>query len=317
MRRFALGLCIALGLAGICVGSACLGSKLALEHLAAGSLPVDLRSQLEVNYHGEEAPSYLPPLESSVSQQTRQDEARLAVRFSQQDLEFVPVFSSLPDWQAVPTPGWLLTPQATGPSANSTPAPGPEPAAGGSTPPGSTRKSFVDRYGPYPDADTYISEGASNTNYSSADELVVSNAAGRRARILFNVKPVGLTGPGRLERAFLHIYMASSIGAGESVTVHRVTAPWDATTATWDSVLGGQFDTEAATGIDIKNAGWKVVDITAVMREWVENSAESYGVILTAPAAGEDVTATFYSSNHADPLLRPWLEATFISTGDR
>src|SRR3989304_96080 len=86
MRRTLVGLCLALGLASICVGSACLGSKLALERPAAGTLPVDLRSELEADYHGEEAAAYLAPLEPAVSEQAREDAAQLAVRFSWQDL---------------------------------------------------------------------------------------------------------------------------------------------------------------------------------------------------------------------------------------
>jgi hypothetical protein len=39
-------------------------------------------------------------------------------------------------------------------------------------------------------------------------------------------------------------------------------------------------------------------------------------VMLMAPAAGDDVAVTSHSGNHADPLLRPRLEATFIAPGD-
>ena len=317
MRRTVPVLCLVLGLASICLGSAWLGSKLALDHLAAGSLPVDLRSGLEVDYHGEATPSYLPPLEASVSQQAQEDEARLAVRFSGQDLEFVPVFSSLPDWQAVPTPGWMLTPEAAPtteePATASMPEPGAESATEGSTSPGSTRESLVDRYGPFADADTWIAEDAGQTNYSGADELHVSNSAGHRERILLDIRPLGLTGSATLERAVLHIYMASSTGTGASVTVNRVTAAWDPAAATWESVMGGRFDAEPATTIDTASAGWKTLDITPLMRKWLDGSAGSYGVILTAPAAGEDATATFCSSNHPDPLLRPWLEVRFTA----
>jgi hypothetical protein len=175
--------------------------------------------------------------------------------------------------------------------AESKPVPGANSASEGSTPAGSTRKSFVDRYGPYPDADTYIAEEASHTNYSGAGELLVSSSTGHRKRVLFNIKPVGLTGLGALQRAVLHIYMSTSTGMGEMVTVNRVTAPWDPATATWESALGGRFDSEATTSIDITSAGWKVVDITPQMREWLEHSAESYGVILTAPTAGEDAAS--------------------------
>jgi hypothetical protein len=320
MRRTLLGLCLALGLASICVGSAWLASRLALERLAAGSLPVDLRSELEVDYRREDASSYLPALEPSVSEQAREDEVQLAVQFSWEDLDFVPVFSSLPDWQAVPTPIRLLTPAATGPAekppGDSTPTPRPESTAERSPPPGSPRTSFVARFGPYPDADTYIAEEAKNTNYAAADEMYVSNTIGRRERILIAISPAGLIRSGTLERAVLHIYMASSVGTGEPVTVNRVTAPWDPTTATWESVLGGQFDAAAATSIDTKSAGWKVLDITPLMREWLEGSSKNYGVILTAPAAGGDIIATFYGSNHPDPLLRPWLEVSFIAPSD-
>ena len=317
MRRTLLALCLVLGLASICVGCAWLASKLALEHLAAGSLPVDLRSELDANYGREDAPSYLPALEPSVSEQAREDEVQLAVQLSWEDLEFVPVFSSLPDWRAVPTPVRLLTPAATGPAeetpGDSAPTSPPESTAEPSRLPGSSRNSFVVRFGPYSDADTYVAEQAPTTNYAATDEMYVSSTAGRRERILIAISPAGLTRSGMLERAVLHIYMASSTGTGEPLMVQRVTAPWDPTTATWESVLGGQFDVAAATSIDTENAGWKVLDITPLMREWLEGSSKNYGVILTAPASGGDISATFYGSNHPDPLLRPWLEASFVA----
>ncbi len=299
------------------MGSVWLASSLALGHLAAGSLPVDLKSELEADYRSENTSSYLPALEPSVSQQAREDAAQLAGEFSWEDLEFVPVFSSLPDWQAVPTPARLLTPAATAPAeeppGDSTPAPHPESTAERSPPPGSPRNSSAVRFGPYPDADTYIAEEAPSTNYAAAGEMYVSNTIGRRERILIAISFAGLIRSGTLERAVLHIYMASSVGTGEMVTVNRLTAPWDPTAATWESVFGGRFDEAAATSIDTKSAGWKVVDITPLMQEWLEASSKNYGVILTAPAAGGDITATFYGSNHPDPLLRPWLEVSFIA----
>jgi hypothetical protein len=320
MRRTLLGLCVVLGLASICVGSVWLASSLALGHLAAGSLPVDLRSGLEADYHPEDAPSHLPALEPSVSQQAREDEAQLAAQFSWEDLEFVPVFSSLPDWQVVPTPARLLTPAATGPAeeppGDSTPTRSPESTAEPSPAQGSGRNSFVVRFGPYADADAYIAEDANNTNYAAAGEMYVSNTIGRRERILVAISPAGLIRSGTLERAVLHIYMASSVGTGEPVTVNRVTAPWDPATATWGSVLGGRFDAAPVASIDTESAGWKALDITPLMREWLEGASKNYGVILTAPAAGGDIIATFYGSNHPDPLLRPWLEASFTGPGD-
>jgi hypothetical protein len=289
--------------------------------LAAGSLRADLKSELEVDYHPEDAPSHLPVLEPGVSQQAREDEAELAAQFSWEDLEFVPVFSSLPDWQVVPTPGRLLTPAATGPAAQqppggSTPTPLPRSTAESSPPPTAPRTSSVVRFGPYPDADTYIAEEAPDTGYAAAGEIHVSSAIGRRERILMAVSPAGLARSGTLQRAVLHIYMASSVGAGQPVTVNRVTAPWDPATATWESVSGGRFDDAPETSIDTETAGWKVVDITPLMREWLEGSSKNYGVILMASAAGGDTTATFYGSNYPDPLLRPWLEVTFTAPGD-
>jgi hypothetical protein len=319
MRRTLLGLCLVLGLASVCVASAWLASRVALERLEAGSLPADLRSELDADYRPEEAPSHLPPLEPGVSEQAREDAAQLALQFSWEDLHFVPVFSSQPDWQAVPTPTQLLTPAAMGPAAEqpegSTPAPPAESTAEPSPQPGSSSTSFVARFGPYPDADTYIAEESKDTNYASADELRVSNAVGRRERILIAISPAGLVSSGTLKRAVLHIYMVSSVGTGEPVTVHRVTAPWDPATATWESVSGGRFDATAATSIDSGSAGWKALDITPLVREWLEGSTENYGVILTAAAAGEDITATFYGSNYSDPLLRPWLEVSFAAPG--
>lgn len=320
MRRIALGLCLLLGLASICVGSAWIGSKLAMGRLATNSLPADLRSELEADYRGEGVSLSLPPLEPGVSEQARQDAADLAVRYSWPDLEFVPVFSSLPDWQAVPTPGWLLTPTASAPAqepvAHSTPPGEGEQPAEGPPPASPRRNTVVVRFGPYPDADTYISEEASNTNHSGVDELRVSSTTGRRERTLVGIRPLGLTAQGEPERAVLHIYMASSAGTGESVMVNRVMDPWDAATATWQAVAGGRYDPEAVASIDISSTGWKAADITTLVRGWLQGSVESYGVILTAPGIGEDVAVTFHSGNHPDPLLRPWLEVTFIAGSD-
>jgi len=78
----------------------------------------------------------------------------------------------------------------------------------------------------------------------------------------------------------------------------------------------GRFDAAAATSIDTESTGWKVLDITPLMQEWLEGSSQNYGVILTAPAAGGDIAATFYGSNHPDPLLRPWLEVSFAAPRD-
>lgn len=320
MRQTLLRLCLALGLAGVCVGSAWLASRIALQRSAAASLPVDLRSELEADYHGEDMPPRLPPLERTVSEQAREDEVQLATRFSREDLDFVPVFSTLPDWQAVPTPVWVLTPAATGPAegtlGDSMPTPGSESDPEGSSPPSSVVKKAFVRFGPYPDADTYIAEGTSNTNYSGAEALHVSNTAGRRERALIAISLPGSIESSGVEQAALHIYMGSSAGPDEPVTVHRVTAPWELSTATWESVSGGRFDAGAVASIDTESVGWKVLDITPLVQGWLEGSFRNYGIILTAPAAAVDSTATFHGSNHPDPLLRPWLEVSFRTASD-
>lgn len=320
MQQTLLRLCLALGLAGICVGSAWFASRLALQRSAAGSLPVDLRSELEVDYGREDSLPRLPPLEHRVSEQAREDEAQLATRFSREDLDFVPVFSTLPDWQAVPTPAWLLTPPATGPAEgplrDSTATPRLESTPERSSPSGSAMEKVVVRFGPYPDADTYIAEEASNTNYSGTDELHVSNTAGRRERALITIRLPGLIESSGLERAVLHIYMGSSIGPGEPVTVHHVTAPWEPSTATWESVSGGRFNADQVASIDTESVGWKELDITPLVRVWLEGSFQNYGIILAAPAVAVDSIATFHSSNYPDPLLRPWLEVSFSAASD-
>jgi hypothetical protein len=251
-------------------------------------------------------------LDRSVSEQARQDEVELVTRSSQADLDFVPIFSTLPDWQAVPTPAWMVTPATTAPTqeplGDATATPRPESTPEPSSSPGSARSKFVARFGPYPDADTYIAEGAGSTNYSGGDELRVSNGAGRRERALITIRIPGFIESTRLESAVLHIYMGSSAAPGDPVTVYRVTTPWDPGTATWESVSGGQFEADTAASIGTESVGWKEVDVTPVVRGWLEGSFNNYGIILASPAAAADSVATFHSSNHPDPLLRPWLE---------
>ena len=77
--------------------------------------------------------------------------------------------------------------------------------------------------------------------------------------------PLPCVPPGALiDSATFSIYVSSA--AGQTVNLHRITAPWVETLVTWNN-FGGAFDV-AVEGLFIADSvGWHSVDVTALVQE--------------------------------------------------
>ena len=68
------------------------------------------------------------------------------------------------------------------------------------------------------------------------------------------------------------------------------------------------YDTEAIN----KTLGYKVWDITAMVREWIAGPASNYGLLVNSDATkGADRYRTFASMEHPTAGLRPYLSITY------
>lgn len=122
--------------------------------------------------------------------------------------------------------------------------------------------------------------------------------------------PTGST----ITSAVFSIYVYSP--TNRLVSVHRVTAEWGETTATYNS-FNNSYD-PAVWGSFVADAvGWKSVDITGLVQAWAAGLYPNYGIALTEAQQWVDSNFTnYYSSDFPyDSTVRPKLVIGYIPPG--
>lgn len=111
-----------------------------------------------------------------------------------------------------------------------------------------------------------------------------------------------------VQSATLTLYVTST--GGETVEVHRATAPWLENTVTWNS-FAGAYDPTIVTTFVGAPPGFVTVDITSLVQGWMDGTYPNYGLYLKQ--AG---TNTFYrSSEDATQATRPKIEICIVGGG--
>jgi len=107
-----------------------------------------------------------------------------------------------------------------------------------------------------------------------------------------------------IDSATFSVYVRYYYG-GQTVRLHRVTAPWDEDTVTWDS-FGGSYDPAVAGSFVADGDGWRSVDVTALVQAWADGTYPNYGLLMEQDSA---YGTSYWSSEYLDVVeLRPKLE---------
>ena len=123
------------------------------------------------------------------------------------------------------------------------------------------------------------------------------------------VAQVEIPGGATIDSATFWIYVTGA--RNETVRAHRITAPWDETTVTWNS-FGGSFDPGVADSFVANSTGWKSLDVTALVQAWVDGTYANYGLLLEQ---GSTPSTTYHSSEYSTVELRPKLEICYTVPG--
>ena len=111
-----------------------------------------------------------------------------------------------------------------------------------------------------------------------------------------------------LNSATFTIYAEDFLGTSDHhLNVHRITAPWDEATVTFNS-FGGSFDPAIAASFTANGTGVYSCDVTSLVQSWLDGTYPDYGFLLEQPEA--DYTR-FVSSEYAVVNLRPKLELCY------
>jgi hypothetical protein len=112
-----------------------------------------------------------------------------------------------------------------------------------------------------------------------------------RSLIRFDVS--GYSSTIAVSQAVLYIYQVNA--QSYQINVHRVTEPWDETTATWstrDGVIpwlnpagGGTFDSAAVVArFPANSIGWRAVPIDpTLVQNWLNGTEPNHGLVLDVP----------------------------------
>lgn len=117
--------------------------------------------------------------------------------------------------------------------------------------------------------------------------------------------PLGTT----LASATLMVYITSE--HDQDVTVHRITAAWDEHTVTFGN-FGGAFDPTVIASFTADAQGWKSIDVTGLVSDWLDGTYDDFGFLLQQ---GSNAFTEYASSEHLNSDLWPKLEVCYTNGG--
>jgi hypothetical protein len=110
--------------------------------------------------------------------------------------------------------------------------------------------------------------------------------------------------------ATLHIYVSQAYG--HTIYVHRITAPWDEATVTWNSFAGAYASPAVTSFVTDQGNGWYEVELTDLVLDWINGVYNNYGILLDQTTV---VTpATQYRSKEYG-VNQPWMEVCYQENG--
>jgi len=184
--------------------------------------------------------------------------------------------------------------------------------------------------GPADGIDTMLRADQPNTNYGNQAFMMTDseNTPGRLMHSAIKFPLTAVPAGASILSATLNLNLFRNTGSQtDMVQAHRATRDWtegNGTTnsgATWNrydgvnawTTPGGDFDPTIAGSFVAAGTGWKSMDITGLIRDWVDGVYPNHGMILRSPPAPGNNEKRFYTSDDNRPALRPYLTICYQS----
>jgi len=139
----------------------------------------------------------------------------------------------------------------------------------------------------YADQDTWIDENSPDTNHASDNTLRVQNdpGSGENLHGLLRFDLSSLPAGTQINSAVAGFFVKVNDDK-RSINLHRVTAPWTETDATWDSIAG-HYDPQVEVAIPPKGGTdtWVEVNLTPLVQAWVNGGLPNHGILLQATSS--------------------------------
>jgi hypothetical protein len=154
--------------------------------------------------------------------------------------------------------------------------------------------------------DTWADAANPDVRLGRTSTLAVGNGADAFVRFDFSTLPAGTVG-GSVTKATLLLWVSAVASVGE-IDLHPVIDPWNEETLTWNArpTIGSTPAVTVAVTAALRER-FLVVDVTGLVREWLDGSTMNRGIALVAGVATPDVSAQFDSKESTGTSHEPRL----------
>src|SRR5579871_103997 len=160
-------------------------------------------------------------------------------------------------------------------------------------------------------ADAYLNPPNPTLNFGSSTTLNIGGGASVLIQVDLSNLPTGLTAA-NIQKATLTVYANRVFTAG-GLDVAPVTGPWSESTVTYNNrpTTGGPFQSNIPVSV---SASYVILDITALMQQWVTGTA-NYGVQISAAIAQPSTTVNLDSKEATSTSHAAYADITLVSGG--
>lgn len=155
-------------------------------------------------------------------------------------------------------------------------------------------------------ADAYVSTGSPNANNQFAPSNHVGGSGNRRSFVRFDMATLPAGTPGSQVAKASLVLFADTATNGSTFDVMRVSGAWSESTLTNNSAPA--LGSAVATAIPAATNTFVTVDVTALVRDWLDGVTPNNGIALVASAAG--TTIDFDSKENGNTSHQPRLDIT-------
>jgi hypothetical protein len=155
-------------------------------------------------------------------------------------------------------------------------------------------------------ADAYVTAGAPNANNQFVPSNHVGGTGNRRSFVRFDLGTLPTGTPGTQVAKATLVLFADTASPGSTFDVVRVNGAWSESTITNNSAPA--LGAAVATAVPAGNNTFVTVDVTALVRDWVDGVTPNHGVALVAGASGASID--FDSKENGNTSHQPRLDIT-------
>lgn len=161
--------------------------------------------------------------------------------------------------------------------------------------------------------DTWIDEDQPSTTHGSETELRVRTESGKRRWGLIGFDLAALPAGSRVAGASLLLSVRTADNSGEPVSLHRLTAPWQESTARWSTVAAAVDGQVWSSFLPLQPHQY-AIDVGALVADWVAGELPSHGFALKAGST--EVESRYYTKEESNVGRRPQLIVTTAGLAD-